>query len=70
MPIDLVDQRRELHCLRIELELAGLDLGEVQHLVDEAEEVLTGAVNALQRLQRLFGAEARRVGDHHLGLVR
>ena len=26
-----------------------------------------GAVHALQRLLRLFGAEARRVGDHHLG---
>jgi hypothetical protein len=26
-----------------------------------------GAVHALQRLKRLFRAEARRVGDHHLG---
>ena len=67
MPIDLVDQRRELHRLRIELELAGLDLGEVEHLVDEAEQVRAGAVHALQRLQRLLRAEARRVGDHHLG---
>ena len=61
VPIDLVDQRRELHRLRIELELAGLDLGEVEHLVDEAEQVVAGAVHALQRLQRLLGAEARRV---------
>ena len=51
----------------IELELAGLDLGEVQHLVDEAEQVGAGAMHALERFQRLFGAEARRVGDHHLG---
>ena len=29
--------------------------------------MLTGAVNALQWLQRLFRAEARRIGDHHLG---
>ena len=36
----LVDQRRELHRLRVELELAGLDLGEVEHLVDKAEEVV------------------------------
>src|SRR5436190_11506131 len=28
----LVDERRELHRLRIELELAGLDLREVEHL--------------------------------------
>ena len=67
VPIDLVDQRRELHRLRIELELAGLDLGQVEHLVDEAEQVSAGAVHALQRLQRLLRAEARRVGDHHLG---
>ncbi|MGZ3357548.1 MAG: hypothetical protein ACXVBO_22240 [Isosphaeraceae bacterium] len=46
---DLIDERRELDCLRIELELASLDLREVEHLVDEAEQVLTGAVNALQR---------------------
>ena len=51
----------------IELELAGLDLGEVEHLVDEAEQVGAGAMHAAQRLLRLLGAEARRVGDHHLG---
>ena len=51
----------------IELELAGLDLGEVEHLVDETEQVGAGAMHALQRLLRLFRAEARRVGDHHLG---
>ena len=28
---------------------------------------MTGAIHALQRLQRLLRAEARRVGDHHLG---
>ena len=66
----LVDQRRELHGLRIELELAGFDLGEVEHLVDEAEQVGAGAIHALQRLLRLFRAEARRVGDHHLGRAR
>jgi hypothetical protein len=43
-------QRSELHGLRIELELAGLDLREVEHLVDEAQQVLTGAVHALQWL--------------------
>ena len=64
---DLVDQRRKLDGLRIEFELAGLDLGEIEHLVDEAEEMVTSAVHALQGLQRLFRAEARRVGDHHLG---
>ena len=28
---------------------------------------VTGAINALQRLGGFLGAEARRVGDHHLG---
>ena len=50
-----------------ELELAGFDLGEVEHLVDEAEQVVAGAVHALERLLRFFGAEARRMADHHLG---
>src|SRR5262249_53267590 len=36
-------------------------------LVDEAQEVGAGGIHTAQRLQRLFGAEARRVGDHHLG---
>ena len=64
---DLVNQRTQLHSLRVELELTGFNLGEIEHLVDKAEQVLTGAVNAPQWLQRLFRAEARRVGDHHLG---
>src|SRR5262249_35665952 len=46
---DLVDQRCELHGLRIELKLSGLDLREVEYLVDKPEQVSTGAVDALQR---------------------
>jgi hypothetical protein len=53
--------------LRIELELSGLDLGEVEHLVDETKEVGAGAVHALQRLGGFLGTEPRRVGDQHLG---
>jgi len=64
---NLVDQRRQLHGLRVELELSGLDLRQVEHLVDEPEQVRAGAVHALQRLLGFFCAEARRVGDHHLG---
>src|SRR5262249_20898573 len=48
-------------------ELAGLDLGQVKHLVDEAEQMGTRTVDPAQRLQRLFRAEARRIADHHLG---
>ena len=64
---DLIDQRRQVHGFWVQLELAGFDLGEIEHLVDEAEQVLAGAVHALERLGGFFRAEARRVGDHHLG---
>ena len=63
----LVDQRGQGHGLRAKLELASFNLREVEHLIDEAKKVLTGAVYALQRLLRLIRAEARRVADHHLG---
>ena len=63
----LFDQRCELHGLRIELKFPGFDLRQVEHLIDEAKQVSSGAVHALQRFLRLFRAEARRVGDHHLG---
>src|SRR5215467_6903192 len=64
---DFIDKPGQIDRLEIEFKLAGLDLREVENLVDEAKQVSTSAVHALQRLQRLFRAEARRVGDHHLG---
>src|SRR6478609_114635 len=42
---DVLKQRRQIHRFRAELELAGFDLGEVEHLVDEAEQVGTGTVD-------------------------
>ena len=63
----LFDQRCELHGLRIKFELARFDLRQVEHLIDETKQVSPGAVHALQRFLRLFRAEARGVGDHHLG---
>ena len=56
-----------MHALRVELEFAGLDLGQIEYLVDEAKKMSPGAVYAQQWLLRLFRAEARRIGDHHLG---
>src|SRR5215831_10352369 len=53
--------------LGVEFELSGLDLGQVKHLVDEAKQVSSSAVHALQRLLRLFCAQARRIGDQHIG---
>src|SRR5690242_7372189 len=45
---NLVDKPRQIHGLGIEFELAGFDLREVQHLVDEAEEVGPGGIHAAQ----------------------
>ena len=56
-----------LYGLWVELELSGLDLRQVEHLVNEAKKVSTSAVHALQRLLRLFCAEARSIFDHHFG---
>ena len=54
---DLVDQSGQIHRLGIELELAGLDLGEVEYLVDGAEQVRVRGIGAAQRLQGLLGTE-------------
>src|SRR5215813_12682318 len=56
-----------LHGLWVKFELSGLDLREVEHLVDKAKKVSTSAMHALKRLLRLFCAEARRVGNQHVG---
>jgi hypothetical protein len=40
--------------LGAEFELPGLNLREVEHLVDEAEQVGSGAMHALKRLLCLF----------------
>src|SRR5262249_7973171 len=63
---DLIDKPSQIHWLGIELKLAGFDLREVQYLVDEAQEMGPGGIDAAQRFQRLFRAEARRVSHHHL----
>src|SRR5262249_48808478 len=58
---DFNDQRQQSPPPRTELELARLDLGEIEHLVNETEEMGAGAVHALQWLGRLLGTETRRV---------
>jgi hypothetical protein len=64
---DLIDEPRQIDTLEIEFELAGFDLREVEYLVDEVQQVLSGGIHPAQGLQRVFRAEARRVRDHHLG---
>jgi hypothetical protein len=63
---DLLNQRRQIHGLRIKFELAGLNLREVEHLIDEDEQVGAGRIHATQRLQRLFRTEAPRIADRQL----
>ena len=50
----LFDQRCELYRLRIKLKFAGFDLRQVEHLIDEAKQVGSGAVHALQRFHAPF----------------
>src|SRR6478672_11007233 len=42
---DLIDKPCQIHSLGIQFELAGFDLREVQYLVDEAQEVVTGGIH-------------------------
>src|SRR5947208_3429652 len=53
---DLIDKPCQINRLGIELELAGFDLREVEHLVDETKEVSPGGIHTAQRFQRLFRA--------------
>src|SRR5262249_23628250 len=64
---DLIDKPPPIYRLRIWVGLTGFDLREVKYLVDEAKEVAAGGIHTPQRFQRLLRAEARGVGDHHLG---
>ena len=48
-------------------ELAGLDLRQVEHVVDEPEEVAAVGLDALQRLERLVRQLAVEPIGHHLG---
>src|SRR4029453_6729167 len=63
---DFIDKPGQINGFRIEFELAGFDLGEVQYLVDEAKEVGPGGIHTAQRFQRLLRTKPRRVADHHL----
>ena len=44
--------------LRVELQLPGLDLGEVEHVVDQAEQVPGGAQHRSQRFERLVRGDS------------
>src|SRR5262245_12338718 len=61
-----LEKRGKSHRLRAKLKLAGFDLREVKHLIDETEEMGAGAMHPLERFLSFFRAEARCIGDHHL----
>ena len=46
----------ELDVLEVQLHLARLDLGEIEDLVDQVQEVLAGAVDASERLDQVVPA--------------
>ena len=50
----VVDQRRDRERLEVEVHLAGLDLGQVENVVDQREQVPGGAQHALERLDLVF----------------
>ena len=45
---DVPHQRRHLEVLEVELHAPGLDLGQIEHAVDQLEEVLAGGVDLLE----------------------
>ena len=54
---DLIDQRRERNGFRRKFELTSLDLGEIEDLVDETEQMGTSIVHPFQRLERLLSGD-------------
>ena len=46
--LDLLDQLGEIDGLDIQLHLAGLDLGDIQDVVDHGQQVLSGSADLLQ----------------------
>ena len=63
----VLDQRRDRERLDVELHLARLDLGEVEDVVDEREQMPAGAQHALERLDLVVPLQVARVLVQHLG---
>ena len=70
---DLVDQRRQSKGVQIKLHPPGLDLGEVEDVVDQREEVAARSEHAIQRLDILLqrlGILPQHLGDADDGIER
>ena len=57
---DVADEAGHVEALEVELHLAGLDLGEIEHGVDQLQQVLAGRVDLLEVVRELLGAEVGR----------
>ena len=53
----------------VERQLTGLDLGEVEHVIDQAEQVLAVGVQAIEHLTHLFGRLAIDIVEDELGVA-
>ena len=53
----LVDDRPDRHRLKGQIHFPGFDLGDIEDVVDQIEQVTAGAQHPAQRLVRLLGAE-------------
>jgi hypothetical protein len=58
-----------VEALEVELHLAGFDLREVEHGVDQLEEVLAGGIDLLEVVGELLGAEVGGVLLQHLAVA-
>src|SRR6185503_1675498 len=63
-----VHELGEREALLIKIHLAGLELGQIEEIVDELEQLLAGAVDALQVVD-LLAASRRRVLEQHLAVA-
>src|SRR5919106_816305 len=66
---DVPDERGDVEGLEVELHLAGLDLGQVEHGVDQLEQVLAGCIDLLEVVGELLGAEVGGVLLEHLAVA-
>ncbi len=64
---NLLDQVRERRRLEVQFETPGFDLGKIEHVVDQAEEVPAGPVDPAERLAQVGVAPLLRVLLEHFG---
>ena len=66
---DVADERGHVEALEVEVHLAGLDLGEVEHGVDQLQQVLARRVDLAEVVGELSGAEVGRLLLEHLAVA-